>query len=380
LASTPIRRRGAKKYSFTREYPYPLRANRPKQPGVISNADGPARRGQEAKSLPTEFTKANFFALISAVVLMGIIGSLSWLQFTSSREAEKLIRHTHEVITTADHLSIAIRDAESNQRDFLLTGDEQFLVPYRDDTVRVVLLQGELRRLTADNPDQQDRLRALTSVIQQKLEVLAQTVHLRQAVGLDAALANVRTGVRQRLMDQIRTSLAEVQREEDLLLAQRRASAVSVEDYTRWIALSAGAVAIGLLALSVRLLTGARAQIVASESEQRSLAEHMRATFDSISQGVGVFGPDYRLVRWNGCFPTVLNLAEPMPRQGTPYQAIVARITTQAGGKGPILETEDQIRHGARGRVNRLFTSARAAVTTVASRSAVPPCPMAALC
>jgi signal transduction histidine kinase/CHASE3 domain sensor protein/FixJ family two-component response regulator len=297
--------------------------------------------------LPTEFTKANFFALISAVVLMGIIGSLSWLQFTSSREAEKLIRHTHEVITTADHLSIAIRDAESNQRDFLLTGDEQYLVPYRDDTVRVVLLQGELRRLTADNPDQQDRLRALTSVIQQKLEVLAQTAHLRQAVGMDAALANLRTGVRQRIMDQIRTSLTQVQREEDLLLAQRRASAVSAEDYTRWIALGAGAVAVGLLALSVRLLTGARAQIVASESEQRSLAEHMRATFDSISQGVGVFGPDYRLVRWNGCFPTVLNLAEPMPRQGTPYQAIVARITTQAGGKGPILETEDQIRHGA---------------------------------
>jgi signal transduction histidine kinase/CHASE3 domain sensor protein/FixJ family two-component response regulator len=296
--------------------------------------------------LPTGLTKANFFALVSAVILMGIIGLLSRFQFASSREAESAIRHTHEVITTADHLSIAIRDAETTQRGFLLTGDETYLEPYRNDTGRVVLLEGELRRLTADNPSQQNRLRALTPIIQQKLEALARTVHLRRDVGWDAALAAVRTDVGERLMDRIRTSLTEMEEDEDRLLAQRRESAISMEDYTRWIALGAGAVAVGLLALSVRLLTVAQARIIASESEQRSLAEHMHATLDNISQGVGAFGPDYRLVRWNACFPALLNLPGPLMRQGTPYGSIVAQITT-ATSKGSLLEAEDQIRHGA---------------------------------
>ena len=40
------------------------------------------------------------------------------------------IMHTHEVILSLDNLLSAMKDAETGQRGFLITGDEKYLTPY----------------------------------------------------------------------------------------------------------------------------------------------------------------------------------------------------------------------------------------------------------
>ena len=88
------------------------------------------------------------------------------------------------MLGTIKELNLAIRRAETGQRGFLLTGEDEYLAPYQAALGRVAFLQGELQRLTADNPAEQDRLRNLSPVVQHKLEELAQTIQLRRDLGL----------------------------------------------------------------------------------------------------------------------------------------------------------------------------------------------------
>ncbi|MDO9714270.1 CHASE3 domain-containing protein [Paracraurococcus lichenis] len=293
--------------------------------------------------------RANRSAMMAVGLLLAVVGFLLWTQFVTARQAREWVSHTYEVLAVAKDLKIAVRDAETGQRGFLLTGRENYLQPYRDALDRITLVQGDLRRLTLGSPAQQDRLRSLASTIQHKLEELAQTIQIRRDVGPEAALRIVDTDVGRNLTVGIEAALDDVVAEEDRLLEARTTAANRAGTRTRWMTFGAFSLALCLLAFSARLLAAARDKLSRSEVEQRMLAVQLRASLDCISQGMGVFGTDHRLLRWNECFPTLLALPEAMMRQGVTYREI-ATWTAEVGGGGLVLETEDQIRHGRGGR------------------------------
>ena len=290
---------------------------------------------------------ASILAVVATILLVGTIGLLGWLQLSNTREARSWVRHTDQVITATAELGFAVRDAESGQRGYVLTGQADYLPPYRDAIGRIAVLQNELLRLTTDNPSQQERLHNLAPLLQRKLDELAQTVALRRDVGFDAALAVVRTNLGLQLMDQIVGVLREVRDTEDRLLEARRQDLDGIESRARWLAFGGASIALALLALAGRLLARMRQQLMDSETEQRALVTQMRTAFDSISQGIAAFGADGRLLRWNERFPALLGLPGPMMRPGTSYEALAEQL---AGGGAPFLEADDQIRHGRGGR------------------------------
>jgi signal transduction histidine kinase/CheY-like chemotaxis protein len=77
------------------------------------------------------------------------------------------------------------------------------------------------------------------------------------------------------------------------------------------------------------------------------MALELRTSLDSLSQGIGVFSADQMLTNWNECFQVLLVLPKAMVRSGTPYAALLEH-TTENGE--PLLETEDQLRHGRKAR------------------------------
>jgi signal transduction histidine kinase/CHASE3 domain sensor protein/FixJ family two-component response regulator len=305
-------------------------------------------RGTGGEALSATLRRnASVLAVVATLLLVGTIALLSWLQFSNTREARLWVRHTDQVITTADELGFAVRDAESGQRGYLLAGQTDYLAPYRDAIGRVAALQDELLRLTADDPSQQERLHNLAPLLQRKLEELAQTVALRRDVGLDAALAVVQTNLGLHLMEQIVGLLRDIRNAEERLLDLRRQDLDRTESRARWLAIGGATIALVLLGLAGRLLARTHEQLMAAEAEQRALVTQMRTAFDSISQGIAAFGADGRLLRWNERFPTLLGLPPAMMRAGTSYEAFGEQL---ADGDAAFLETEPQIRHGRAGR------------------------------
>jgi CHASE3 domain sensor protein len=61
------------------------------------------------------------------VVTLLLLGALSYRGRAVTRESDRWVRHTHEVLEHIQELFAAMQTAESSYRGFLITGDEQSL-------------------------------------------------------------------------------------------------------------------------------------------------------------------------------------------------------------------------------------------------------------
>src|SRR5882757_4634671 len=92
--------------------------------------------------------------MIPCLLLLGI-GVVAYRSISSLTSTSYLVAHTHEVLEhIADVLSL-LKDAETGQRGYVITGDEAFLEPYQTAISTVHNVVKDLRQLTADNPNQQ---------------------------------------------------------------------------------------------------------------------------------------------------------------------------------------------------------------------------------
>ncbi|MBW4695493.1 MAG: response regulator [Lyngbya sp. HA4199-MV5] len=165
-----------------------------------------------------------FFAVLSAVAYR----SINQLVETSEREA-----HTYKVIGQVEELMSRLKDAETGQRGYLLTGNKKYLEPYNAAlSVLDGRTRGRLRELISDNPAQLRRLDQVDPLITARLAELTQTVELRQRQGFEAAQKIVLTDRGDRLMNDIRQILAEMTTEERSLLEQRSQAATTAARQT----------------------------------------------------------------------------------------------------------------------------------------------------
>ncbi|MCJ2033011.1 CHASE3 domain-containing protein [Methylobacterium sp. J-068] len=287
--------------------------------------------------------RANLLVFAVLLAILALVGGVTWERLGASREAREWSQHSYRVLASMKDLAIALRDAETGQRGFLLTGKDDYLTPYNEARDRVGLLQGDLQKLTIDNPAQQRRLRDISPVIQHKMEELAQTVQSRRDSGLDAALRIVNTDAGRTYQTHAEGVLQAMLVEEQGLLDTRLAENDARAAWVRWLVLGGAVLAALVLLVAARLLNQAWSRSNKVEAEQRTLALRLRASLDSLSQGIAVFGADRRMTNWNHCFQVLLDIPKAMLRPGTPYVAFVEH-TSEAGR--PALETEDQIHHG----------------------------------
>ncbi|QJW99867.1 CHASE3 domain-containing protein [Frigoriglobus tundricola] len=162
------------------------------------------------------------FALAAGAVVTA--ACLSYFGVRGLADTHRLVVHTHEVLTVVRDTMSLLKDAETGQRGYLITGDERYLEPYDAATVQVRERLRRLRELTRDNPAQQDRLSALDRVTEARLTELDETIRLRRDEGFEPARAVVREDRGKNLMDEVRRLTREMEEEEQGLL-ERRADA-----------------------------------------------------------------------------------------------------------------------------------------------------------
>jgi signal transduction histidine kinase/FixJ family two-component response regulator len=290
-------------------------------------------------------SRANLLVFSALIGFLTLIAFLTWDRSVAAQSARAWTEHSYQVLGTIRELEIAVRDAETDQRGYLLTGNDDYLATYDTALNRTSVILGELQRQTADNADQQARLRVLAPAFQRRAQQLAQAIQVRRDMGLDPAIHLLASGAGRETMAGIEQALAALTAEEQTLLSQRLAAAGSRGDWVRGLVLTATAIAILALLWAARLLNQAYTRSFSMETEQRILAGRLRASLDSLSQGVAVFGPAHKLRHWNECFQVLLDLPPAMVRYETPYAAFAEHLAVDGA---PLLETEEQIQHGQR--------------------------------
>ncbi len=123
--------------------------------------------------------------------------------------AQQITETTDELLQTRARLRILrdlrwqMVDAETGQRGFILTGDEDYLRPYEAATGSLRQNLGELRRFTRDKL-LQEQLPKIESLVQSRLAELDEGLRLRRERGMEPAAAFIRSDRGLLTMRQIR--------------------------------------------------------------------------------------------------------------------------------------------------------------------------------
>ncbi|UXH80567.1 response regulator [Roseateles amylovorans] len=175
------------------------------------------------------------FAL--AVLTIAITAWFSWRsQQTQAATADAMTR-TMEVQEQIQALGSAIKDAETGQRGYLLTGTDTYLLPFNTAQVTLPAAVTRLRAAWQNNRPQLGRLTSVEQLFKAKLAEMDQTIERRRLGDAASAVATVQGDRGRILMDRIRTLLGEMEREERESAANRRATwdaAVIQTQYVMW--------------------------------------------------------------------------------------------------------------------------------------------------
>ncbi len=185
------------------------------------------------------FGVAALFSLLGAAVSYRgtgeMVSSSEWV--VRSFEARKELR---------DILS-DLKDAETGQRGFLITGEDHYLEPYKSALSQLDRNITEAKEITSDNPNQQARLVEIKSVTASRLAEIAETIRIRREQGFEAARKIVLTDRGKISMDRLKLLLNEAIAEEDSLRVKRTALSLEYAAETRKALVIAGALSIALL-------------------------------------------------------------------------------------------------------------------------------------
>lgn len=221
---------------------------------------------------------------VSALILLFVafIGYISTDRLIINDRAVKL---SFEVRRKISELSSALKDAETGQRGYFITGRDAYLEPYQNAIQEIPKIRQVLHQLTALNPEQQQRLRTIESLLDTRLGQLQESILLRKQSGLEAVQARVLKGTGKETMDELRLALAEMDDSEGDLLEERRVKAERSAYMTKMSLLGSsigGALAVLAVAwLTISVLSrqiGQAVQKVQSSSSELQAVANQQAT------------------------------------------------------------------------------------------------------
>lgn len=105
---------------------------------------------------------------VIAVFILLFLSSIAYKHNQDLNESSKLVMHTYEINIQLEQLMSAIKDAETGQRGYIITRNARFLTPYIYSRDKVNTSFITLKKLTADNSQQQENLQKLFKLITQR--------------------------------------------------------------------------------------------------------------------------------------------------------------------------------------------------------------------
>lgn len=166
-------------------------------------------------------TRILIWFLVATVILCANM-ALIYSSYRQLEREERWVDHTHEVIRDLEGIISDLKDVQSAQRGYLITGSKEYLVPYETALPELEKHTTQLEKLVADSSEQTARLATLKNRIASRLATAANVIEVFDREGREAAFAMVRRGTGEGLMTEIRAGIAEMINYEEQLLSIRQ--------------------------------------------------------------------------------------------------------------------------------------------------------------
>ena len=223
----------------------------------------------------------------SARLLLGIslaaalsFGILAWFALRSGNAAiaaQHFVEHTLQVLHATAKVDSSILQAVSQQRLYVLLGDDELLVEVDRETAHSLAWVDELAALTADSPEQARRIGGLRRLIEQRVVSMRNVSREYGRRGHQGAVAELELEENRQVREALRRQLEEITDGENRQLAerlalQRQAIARARASYVG-LAVAGSVLLLGLLYLQRRFRMAREAAFAATRANEAQLRE-----------------------------------------------------------------------------------------------------------
>jgi signal transduction histidine kinase len=251
-----------------------------------------ARRGQSKVERTMPYRKRNLSGRLVVAVILAALTIQLFNGYFAYRAASEYIdtaearRASFRIIQTATEFLSEVKDAETGERGYLLTGDSAYLEPYEAAVPQIVPSFERLR--AAVGTDHQATLASIEPQLRTLLERMQQTIAARgrPGDGPQTALEILRSGAGKRTMDEIRRAIDDLEASERGRLTDFANRMDRLADSTLKQVLGVSSLAMVLVALAgawVYRDLAFRTRLTRELGEQRST---LQSVLDGMADGV----------------------------------------------------------------------------------------------
>ncbi|HVG55973.1 MAG TPA: CHASE3 domain-containing protein [Vicinamibacterales bacterium] len=219
-------------------------------------------------------------AFIAAVIVLIATVVLGFRSVQSLYRTHESIELAYQTRVALDQVLATLLDAETGERGYVITNNPSYLDPYTRAREAIDSNLAQMRRLMADDPDQQADYERLKALADRKLAELESVITLRRDGTFGDAQAEVAKHLGKTLMDDMRVVVARMEARESARLRARTDAAD--RDYrdaqmTRIVGIGLGLVSVCVLfVVTMRFTADRRRSTEALERKQSELLETLR--------------------------------------------------------------------------------------------------------
>lgn len=189
------------------------------------------------------FKRNLFYGLGISLFLLLLSSVASYISIKNLIYNSMLMRESNQTIFDINNTLSLVKDAETGQRGYLLTGDSRFIIPYNSAKQKIEEQLNSLKTQVAGTETQLRNFEKLSSAIKSRLQILDDNLERGKNVTTEQLLSG------KVLMDEIRETVTDMEREEQLILKMRTESLDRFSAFTPWLIIISA-----LLAITITLI------------------------------------------------------------------------------------------------------------------------------
>lgn len=269
---------------------------------------------QESKQKKTSFLwkirpiKLNKFLLnslfIIALLILMMISAKSYWQLKSLTEANRWVFHTYTVIEQVDSALYTLTAMESTQRAYLITQNSNFLKDVK--TFKPILNEhlNNLKALTKDYPEQQQRVLQFSKLAEERMAMLAQIAELRNKDEFNTPAGLATFYENNEVSEQAKSLGGEIKAIEQVLLKARNDVLMRGAYASELFIIFGSLLSMILLIVPFVLANFELINRKIIEHKNRDVRNYLKQILESTSDGIAALDEDHQVQIFNELYQT----------------------------------------------------------------------------
>lgn len=155
-----------------------------------------------------------------SLLLLIVSSVVSYVSINNLLQSSDRVDHSNMVVRALENVISTMKDAETGQRGYLLSGRNEFLEPYNGAYNKALTEANKAQDLTSDNAEQQHNIKGIKDIILKRMNILQQLIDKKRAGGV-ITVDELRVG--KLSMDSLRHAVEVTEKAEVRLLGTRTA-------------------------------------------------------------------------------------------------------------------------------------------------------------